>query len=150
LIKTCIKCKKTWVLSNFYKKSGRKNQWQSYCKFCVHNLRALDAKNNPKKYAKRAKLWRDKNPDKVKNNHLKAKFGITLKDFNRMRKTQNYKCFGCKRSEKLFNRHLCVDHCHKTGKIRALLCNSCNGILGKAVDKKIVLLRLSTLLKKGI
>lgn len=36
-------------------------------------------------------------------------------------------------------RDLSVDHCHKTGKIRELLCNSCNHILGEAKDDPQVL-----------
>ena len=36
-------------------------------------------------------------------------------------------------------RRLSVDHCHKTGKIRALLCGQCNTMLGMAQEKKDIL-----------
>jgi len=31
---------------------------------------------------------------------------------------------------------MAVDHCHATGKIRGLLCNSCNSLLGFCADNK--------------
>lgn len=35
----------------------------------------------------------------------------------------------------------CIDHCHKTNKIRGVLCNSCNSFLGFAKDDPIILRR---------
>ncbi len=44
---------------------------------------------------------------------------------------QNGACAICKKKRK---RWLCVDHCHRTGKIRGLLCTSCNAALGSFED----------------
>jgi hypothetical protein len=62
---------------------------------------------------------------------LKTKYGITLEEFNCMLKDQNNSCAicGCG-NEKKNNYGLCVDHCHKSGKVRRLLCNHCNLGLG--------------------
>jgi hypothetical protein len=60
---------------------------------------------------------------------LKAKYGITLSDFNRLLKKQGGKCAVCRGVEP--KRNLAVDHDHVTGKVRGLLCTSCNTTLGK-------------------
>lgn len=44
-------------------------------------------------------------------------------------------CFICGITQDKLKRGLCVDHDHKTGKIRGLLCSPCNFILGFAKDE---------------
>jgi hypothetical protein len=46
---------------------------------------------------------------------------------------QDHKCKICKMKADLHN-ELCVDHCHKTGKVRGLLCRQCNTGLGNFRD----------------
>ena len=45
---------------------------------------------------------------------------------------QNGACAICKKKPK--RRFLCIDHCHKTGKVRGLLCTQCNAALGAFGD----------------
>ena len=47
---------------------------------------------------------------------------------------QNGVCAICKKSGDGKWKKLCVDHDHKTGKVRQLLCRRCNMILGQAYD----------------
>lgn len=61
---------------------------------------------------------------------LKSRYGITLDDYNDMFDKQKGKCDICKTHQMKLNRKLCVDHCHTTGKVRGLLCNRCNSMLG--------------------
>lgn len=72
-----------------------------------------------------------KNPQKVKawkrDSHLRKTYGITLEDYNYMVTEQNGMCAICK---KHVDKGLCVDHNHLTGKIRGLLCRTCNAGLG--------------------
>ncbi len=62
---------------------------------------------------------------KQKDRYLRRKYGITLKQYYRMLKAQDYKCAICRRpfDEK---RKANVDHNHKTGKVRGILCYRCN------------------------
>jgi hypothetical protein len=88
-----------------------------------------------------------------KNRKLKKFFGITLEQYNKMLEEQNGVCAVCGNNEVAFdkrtnkNRSLSVDHNHKTGKIRGLLCSNCNHILGKAKDNIIILQKLIEYLK---
>jgi len=61
--------------------------------------------------------------------HLK-KYGLTLHDYYSLLKKQNMCCAICGKHQKDFNRLLSVDHDHKTGEIRGLLCSNCNSGLG--------------------
>lgn len=83
--------------------------------------------------------WQKANPDKVKNQHLKRTFGITLDDYNVILFKQNGCCAICDTHHTEFSKALYVDHCHTTGKIRGLLCNSCNLVLGKVKDDTKIL-----------
>lgn len=68
---------------------------------------------------------------------------------------QNAACAICKKFEEMFDKrtnkkkHLCVDHDHKTGKVRGLLCHSCNLGLGKFKDNISSLKTAITYLSKG-
>lgn len=78
--------------------------------------------------------WKLANPGRVKfndrNKGLRSKYGITEQEYQAMHFEQNGLCAICRQPEKAINRRLGVDHCHKTGRIRALLCGRCNGALG--------------------
>ena len=54
-----------------------------------------------------------------------------------MMKAQDYKCAICSKDTEInsYNHQfLVVDHCHKSGKVRGLLCNSCNKAAGLLFD----------------
>lgn len=52
-----------------------------------------------------------------------------------MLKNQNNRCKLCGSTKKRKDRNLAVDHNHKTGKIRGLLCANCNGYIIGGVEK---------------
>jgi len=83
-----------------------------------------------------------KYPELQRNKHFNRyylrHYGITLDQVIAMKIKQDYKCAIClKRKKKLH-----VDHNHKTGKVRGLLCFTCNTAIGKLqVDKGVQLLQ---------
>lgn len=106
---------------------------------------------------KRSKKYYKDNPEKckeaVKSSALKRKYGITKEDKERMLKNQGYKCAICGQEIFLFgSSHKLtahVDHDHKTGKVRGLLCHGCNIGLGKFMDNTDYLLSAISYLKKN-
>jgi len=129
-------------------------EWQDFWKFVEdvgerpspkHQLRRIDSQGNyspdncqwveikpNQNRAEYTKEWRKNNPDKVKNNELRKRFGITLEDYNNMLEAQNHKCKICGGTDS--HQALSVDHCHTTGKIRGLLCTDCNKGIGMFKD----------------
>ena len=62
---------------------------------------------------------------------IKQLYGLDFEQFERMKAQQNYVCAICsKHNAGTKYRELSVDHDHKTGKVRALLCGKCNSGLG--------------------
>lgn len=83
--------------------------------------------------------WNKNNPCKVKEHRRKKnlldKFGITPQCYDQMLADQDGHCAICLRMQD--SKRLAVDHCHRTGVIRCLLCDRCNrgiGLLGDDVS----------------
>ena len=72
--------------------------------------------------------------EKQRAHLLKKKYGITPEKYDEMLSEQDYKCYICHTHEDKLDRSLAVDHCHKTGKVRGLLCGNCNRFLGQIDD----------------
>jgi hypothetical protein len=64
------------------------------------------------------------------------RYGITVDDYNRMFAAQDRRCAACRKASE---KRLAVDHCHRTGKVRWLLCNGCNSMLAFSGDDPDVL-----------
>lgn len=61
--------------------------------------------------------------------HLNKKFGLTHEQYEAMAVAQNHRCALCDCPD-LPEKRLAVDHDHRTGKVRALLCDRCNRGIG--------------------
>lgn len=95
------------------------------------------------------KKYRMTNPEKSKNSYLRKNYGITLEDYNRMHEEQKGVCKICERPEPTKYYNLAVDHCHKTGKIRGLLCSPCNRALGFLQESSEIVLKAHQYLEQN-
>ena len=93
-----------------------------------------DAEYREKLKAK-TRQYNQRHPEKKFFQHL-SEFGLTLDDYNQMLESQNYRCAICGDEGNQENRFrkLSIDHDHKNGKVRGLLCSHCNFMLGQAKD----------------
>src|SRR5271170_3140027 len=76
---------------------------------------------------------------KAKDAYLRKHYNITLEFFELLRAYQLYQCAMCSRPENMFRTSFAVDHDHKTGEVRGLLCWECNRMLGKFRDNHVLL-----------
>jgi hypothetical protein len=142
--KTCSKCKKEKPLSGFWFQNKETGKRMSACKDCMKLSTAWFRNKNRLKLNQKRKNHYYKNqereilkarevrklyPERTFATNIKSRFGITVDDYNQMLKNQNGGCAICeiKHNNK---RRFCVDHCHKTNKVRGLLCNGCNTGVG--------------------
>ena len=66
--------------------------------------------------------------------HLFKQYGITVDDYNAIFTEQNGKCGICETHQSELKQALSVDHNHKTGEVRGLLCHNCNIGIGYLKD----------------
>lgn len=119
--KRCKGCREVKLAAEFNtfrpRRSGRL-YLRSYCKVCQ---------------AERVKAWQQTDRGKARRRAGDLRrYGITAEDYAAMLVKQNGVCAICRRPER--HRHyltgnvrpLVVDHCHRTGRVRGLLCSLCN------------------------
>jgi 23S rRNA G2445 N2-methylase RlmL len=71
----------------------------------------------------------------AKNSRLKHAYKISIEEYEKKLKEQNYCCAICNKHRDEFKRNLSIDHNHKTGAVRGLLCVICNTNVGVVEDK---------------
>lgn len=142
--KRCSKCDEILDLSNFRKMPKIKCGYRSSCKKCDNKQRRLYL----------SKMTNDERRNKRKKEAIKNSHGIDIQEYNNMQIKQNNKCLICGKEEsmKLHSniKFLCVNHCHDSGKIRGLLCNSCNVGLGCFKDNIELIEKALDYLKNNI
>ena len=98
-------------------------------------------KNNAESIKEKVAKHNKANPEKrklvVKKSWIKCTYGIVYEDYLSMHREQEYKCKICERHADEFKKGLVVDHNHKTGKVRALLCTNCNSQLHVLENKEL-------------
>lgn len=139
--KTCIICKKAKPLTEFY--TGGSHATRK-CISCISKLRSETYMSQAEEINKKRRQKYINNPDILRARRLKRAFNMTLEDYDNMFKKQGGVCVICgkppegidKRGKTERPRKLEVDHNHKTGKVRGLLCFHCNNGLGCFKDSK--------------
>ncbi len=126
--RVCSRCKEPKKKNEFYRRNS--TSYLNWCKVCHRKLTsARNAYNGPLKRSAR----------------LIKSYGITSEQFDTMESAQGGVCFICK--NKCGKGRLSVDHCHKTGKVRSLLCRHCNLMIGLANDNPDVLAQAAEYLR---
>ena len=116
--RTCTKCNETKILEEGYYKT--KYGYHGSCKEC---------------FKKKAKKSKEKlGAEHNKNYMLNYTYGISLEEYNKFPQHCNI----CGSTEEGRGFHMNVDHDHKTGKVRGLLCNGCNRGLGLLKEENLL------------
>ncbi len=116
--KACTSCGVVKPLTDFYAEKRNANGRMSQCKACVGA--------------------------KVKSSRLLRKYGLTEADWQAMAKAQRGRCGCCGE----IPASLVVDHCHRGGQVRALLCDRCNRLLGVVDDDQALLQKAIRFLRR--
>lgn len=77
--------------------------------------------------------------DRQRDYKYRINYGISIQDYNRMFEEQNGCCKICKTHQSLMKKKLHVDHNHKTGEVRSLLCHNCNLALGRFKEDPVII-----------
>jgi uncharacterized metal-binding protein len=129
-VKVCSKCKQSKALAEFYKKKTAKDGLNSHCMDCVDSYSRNHYRNNKEKVLSRSNAWAKSHPVSRKFTRLKNLYGVTREQYDKIFEVQAGCCKLCGISQTELKKTLVIDHNHKTGRIRGLLCNPCNAALG--------------------
>jgi hypothetical protein len=133
-VRTCSKCGESKPLSEFWRDKRKRDGYMVRCKRCkTADIRAW-FKAHPENHKER--YWA--NRDLERERHLVRKYGVTFARYAELLKEQHGCCAICGRPEPP-TRMLDVDHDHKTGQVRGLLCTSCNRVIGHTGDSPTIL-----------
>lgn len=146
--KMCTECRISKPLEEFYPDSRRRDGCASKCAECANRIRVehyekmdkeeLVAWQLRKRQAAREKYRDNKEEilEKQSWQNLFKKYGLTKEQYEALLELQNGVCAICGRAQEdsITLRRLGVDHCHKTGKVRGLLCQRCNSAIGFLSD----------------
>lgn len=142
MTRECKRCKKNLPISDFGKNRREKDGTHRQCRKCNTEVamlrynkrverkrrpRGLGAKRRPGGRALESRIARMR------------KYGLTLEDYDSLLEAQSRVCKICGK-EHTKGKPLVVDHCHKTGLVRGLLCGPCNSGLGFMRDNEDLLL----------
>jgi hypothetical protein len=127
--------------------AGMRDGHRNECKQCSLQQKHEKYLANPEPAKRRVQQWRLDNPDRYadtqrrwkasggkarsnRKSHLKRKFGLTPAEYEAKLADQGGGCALCGRAPAP-GRQLDIDHDHRTGAVRGLVCNSCNQGLGQ-------------------
>jgi hypothetical protein len=130
-LKLCNLCKQEKPLNEFHKAPDNFSGLNRWCKTCVQN-------NNHAKVLER------------RNASLLRKYNMTLATYKQILNSQNNACKICEIQAEKYGKIFHVDHDHKTGNVRGLLCGGCNGGLGYFKDNQVNLRRAASYLNNFI
>lgn len=131
MTKRCTFCKREKEIEDFSRGKSNKDGFRGHCKKCR---------------AKEERIYKLLHKEQTQKQRIKEKlikYGLTIEEYIQLFKNQNGKCAIC---EKEMN--LSIDHNHKNGKIRGLLCRNCNFGIGFMEDSTRLLEKAIKYLKK--
>lgn len=140
----CPRCEAIKPIEEFGLNRARKNGRASYCQPCMRLFHAetLERRGRKplsadqlerKRAADRATYYKDK--DRWRASAFRRKYGATLQWRREQFERQCGRCAICGRHEDdNRGRILAIDHEHRTGRLRELLCSPCNCALGYLRD----------------
>lgn len=128
----CISCQKEVVAKQpFRKYCGDRKDLNS----CMYKQQLTISKACYHKAKKEGRYIKKYDPLVDRRIKLKKNFGLTVQDYNEMSQSQKGVCSICQKKQTAkYTKYLFVDHDHKTGKVRGLLCDRCNKGIGFFFD----------------
>ena len=139
--KKCANCKNVKPIGSFSRCGLR---FQPYCTDCSNGY----SKERNRKFKETGKNIEINRFDYIERRRwakLKSKYGLSKDDYYKILSKQNGVCAICKQAEKERDGQrqqlleLSVDHDHKTGKVRGLLCRQCNIGIGRLQERVEIL-----------
>lgn len=130
--KRCPKCETIKDVAAFGANRANRDGLQTYCRVCAVETVMQSRQKDPTSHRESSKRWKQENPEQAHDMHLRRTYGVEYGTYAAMLEKQGGKCAVCEAAEPGGNsKNFHMDHCHDTGKVRGLLCTSCNNGIGR-------------------
>lgn len=133
-MKTCRTCLTEHTLSHFYAAPNNKDGLSWHCKKCISTY--------GKSYRRKPHIQA-----RIRAAELQRKYGISSDEAKAILASQGGCCAICSSGEPGGRGDWHVDHCHASGRVRGLLCSTCNVGLGMFKDDEMLLINASRYLR---
>lgn len=97
--------------------------------------------NNPERAKESRRRYEEKHRDKICLRLRARKYGLTVEEAKALEAVTNCELCDIELTTGRGSTGRCIDHNHETGKVRGVLCNSCNRMLGSSKDNPETLIR---------
>lgn len=153
----CTSCDTIKGISLFHRNKRNVSGFSSVCKVCKSISDANAYKKDRTRIISRSKeyqdlhkaecaarmaAWNKANPERAANiarkGHLRRKYNLTVDEFGNLFSEQKNKCAICEKHLSLI-KDTRIDHEHRSGLVRGILCHNCNALLGHARDDVAIL-----------
>jgi|ERR1035437_2421727 hypothetical protein len=138
LQKCCSVCKELKPISEFRPRLTNRDGYSAKCSVCLNVYTAEWCRTHKDSVRKTRLKYREKSKEKIKRTRrkqgLRLNYSLTLEEYNQLFTSQLGCCKLCGKHQSKEKNALSVDHCHRTGIVRGLLCNTCNRALGLLQD----------------
>lgn len=131
-MKTCARCKDVKPSDAFYPDKSKKDKLSSYCKECRRKHAQTWAQQHPDARRRIMSDWKVRTDIQAHNRKtwVKRCYGKNPEEIDALFHQQNGKCAICKEGLTAKYPTYHIDHDHRTGEVRGLLCRNCNVGLG--------------------
>lgn len=131
------------------KRAKNREEHKIYAKeYYNNNIEKIKLYYSQEHIKKKNKENKRKNSILIRERRLKKNWNLTIMEYNKMFDDQHGCCAICNTHQSKVKKSFSVDHNHATGKIRGLLCNTCNTSLGGFKDDINIIFKAIEYLKK--
>jgi hypothetical protein len=138
-VRKCLKCEEYKSDELFGADKSRLDNRHPYCRLCRNSF-----EKQKRQEGKRREKRKKRSPELQRKYMLKCRYNLEIEEYNKKLNAQNNLCAICFKSMS----DPCVDHEHESGKVRGLLCRTCNFGLGAFKDNWKLLKRAAEYLCK--
>lgn len=158
-MRTCKRCGKEKSEGEFYLRDAASGRRRGTCKACDKAREREKYAEDPDYYKVKAARWAAENAERDRqlrrrnkpDQHRRQKYGITPEQYEAMKAEQGGRCAICRdplAEPESGRRSPHVDHCHRTGANRGILCHGCNTGIGSLRDDPEIVARALAYLRR--
>ena len=150
-LKPCGRCGRMLRLDRFYRSRASRDGRTHICRDCSNAANRQWREANRDRRAEYRRRYAEANHAELarrgRRTQLRSRFGLSPEQYEAILELQGRACAICGGDNR--SKALCVDHDHRSGIVRGLLCHRCNTVIGFARDSAPRLRAAAAYIRRG-